>query len=126
MIEGTGATGPSNSEEIPMPSNSQAASPCILLITNGSKQAGHCIDNAFHMAKTTGLRLVITQCTQAAETAESLPEQNAARSNIARLVQAARQEGIKEVVAYEQDCWGEDEFDDLIRVENSQCTILAV
>jgi hypothetical protein len=109
-----------------MPSHLQAASPSILLVTNGSKQASHCIENALHIAKTTGYRLVITGCAETGPLTDSWPEEAAVQSNIARLVQAARQEGIEEVVTYEQDCWGEDEFDDLIRLENSQCTILAV
>ena len=109
-----------------MPSQAQAASPSILLVTNGSKQTSPCIENALHIAKTTGYRLVITRCTESGSAAGSRLEEQTARKNLAELVQVARQEGINEVVTYEQDCWAEDEFDDLIRAENSQCTILAV
>ncbi|MBN9391590.1 MAG: hypothetical protein J0I20_26390 [Chloroflexi bacterium] len=109
-----------------MPSHLQPASPSILLVTNGSKQASRCIENALHIAKTTGYRLVITGCSETDTITGSWSEEAAIEPRLANLVQAARQEGIEEVVTYEQDCWGEDEFDDLIRLENSQCTILAV
>lgn len=103
------------------------ASPSILLITSGT---GDNNDNAFQLAKRTGFRLVIALYPEGKELvsgATMITQLPVLSSTVMaeELTQAAHAEGIESVVTYRQDCWVEDEFDDLIKLENSQYTIVA-
>lgn len=105
--------------------DNQKAAPSVLIVTNG---ASYSIENAFHIARKTGLRLVIALYPEVAgqsQVAISGQKATACQVTPDELSQAAHLQGIQEVVAYQQDCWGEDEFDDLVNLENSQYTIVA-
>lgn len=110
--------------------SNQQLSPSIVLVTTGSSEVRQCIGNAFRAASSTGYRLVIVlypndELAGLLQTGHSAPLNNS-QAILDELAQAARDQGIREVKTFQQECWGEDELDELAKLENSKCMFLAV
>lgn len=111
--------------------NSQKPSASVILITTGSHRAERSIENAFRMAKRTGSRMVIALYTaqvsdKIVPVIASQQDEMSAQEILDGLVKTAYRQGIQEVKTFQQECWGEDELEDLETAENSICTILAL